>query len=171
MKALGFNLGRLADQDEVDEILDSGALPLVSPESAGVSVELLGNVLLERDDRQLQRCDVSELQRVSAENRLRLNWHRFAERDIDWELLEAAGIKVSANRVADGVESGGSVECRRAANLEDEEVAEVDASCSVQMLGCRFLVVGSPEVDVLRRSGAKPKAQLQGERTLENPAA
>lgn len=39
------------------------------------------------------------------------------------------------------------------------------------MLGCRFLVVGSPEVDVLRRAGAKPKAQLQRERTLENPAA
>jgi len=67
------------------------------------------------------------------------------------------------------VESGGSVECRRAANLE--EVAEVDVGGGDQMLGCRFLVVGSPEVDVLRRSGAKPKAQLQRERALENPAA
>ena len=171
MEALGVDFGRLADQHEVDEILDSGALPLVSSEGAGVSVELLGNVLLKRDDRQLQLCDVGELQRVRTEKRLRLDWRRFAERDIDWELLEPAGIEVGANRVADGVESGGSVECRRAANLEDEEVAEVDMGGGDQMLGCRFLVVGSPEVDVLRRPGAKPKAQLQRERALENPAA
>ena len=63
------------------------------------------------------------------------------------------------------------VECRRAANLEFEEVAEVDASGSVQVPGCPFLVVGSPEVDVLRRSGAKAQSQLQRERALENPAA
>jgi hypothetical protein len=47
----GVNLGHLTDQDEVDEILDSGALPLVSSEGAGVSVELLGDVLLKRNDR------------------------------------------------------------------------------------------------------------------------
>jgi hypothetical protein len=69
------------------------------------------------------------------------------------------------------VESGGSVECRRAANLEVEEVAEVDVGGGDQMVGCRFLVVGSPEVDVLRRPGAKPKAHLQRERALEHPAA
>lgn len=69
------------------------------------------------------------------------------------------------------MEAGGSVECRRAANLEVEEVAEVDASGSAQVLGCRFLVVSPPEVDVFRRSGAKPQSQLQRERALEHPAA
>ncbi len=48
MEALGVDFGRLADQHEVDKILDSGALPLVSSEGAGVGVQLLGNVLLER---------------------------------------------------------------------------------------------------------------------------
>jgi hypothetical protein len=67
-EALGIDFGRVADQNEIDEILDSGALPLVLSEGAGVGVELLGNVLLERVDRHLQRCDVSELQRVRAES-------------------------------------------------------------------------------------------------------
>jgi hypothetical protein len=35
-------------------------------------------------------------------------------------------------------------------------------------LGCRFLVIGTPEVDVLRRSGAKPQSQLQRVRALEH---
>jgi hypothetical protein len=144
METLGVDFGRLADQHEVDEILDPGALPLVLPEGAGVGVELLGNVLLERDDWQLQRCDVGELQRVRAEKRLRLNWRRFAECDIDWELLEPAAIEVGSNRVADGAKASSSVKCRRAANLEVEEVAEVDAGGSIQMLGCRFLVVARP---------------------------
>jgi hypothetical protein len=155
-EALGVELGHLTDQNEVDEILDPGALPLIVPKGAGISVELLGNVLFERNDRKLERCDVSELQRIRAEKRLRLDRRRFAERDVDGKLLEPATGKVGANRVADGVEAGGSVECRGAANLEVEEVAEVDASGSVQVLGCRFLVVGSPQVDVFRRSGGSP---------------
>ena len=134
-------------------------------------MELLGSVLLERYDRQLKLCDVGELQRVRAEKRLHLNWGRFAECDINWELLKPAAIEVGANRVADGLEASGGVECRRTANLEEEEVAEVDVGGGLQMLGCGFLVVGSPEVNVLRRSSAKPKAQLQRERALENPAA
>lgn len=72
-EALGVDFGQLSDQHEVDEILDSGALPLVGPKAAGVGVELLGNVLLERNDRQLQRRDVSELQRIRADKRLRLD--------------------------------------------------------------------------------------------------
>lgn len=62
MEGHGLEFGHLTDQDEVDEILNSGALPLVLSEGAGVGVELLGNVLLERDDWQLQRCDVGELE-------------------------------------------------------------------------------------------------------------
>ncbi|HEX5984693.1 MAG TPA: hypothetical protein VFY69_10840 [Solirubrobacterales bacterium] len=58
------------------------------------------------------------------------------------------------------MEAGGGVECRRAASLEVEEVAEVNAGGSVQVLGYRFLVIGSPEVDVFRRSGAKPQSEL-----------
>ena len=46
-EARGVELGQLADQHEVDEILDPGALPLVVPKGAGVGMELLGDVLLE----------------------------------------------------------------------------------------------------------------------------
>jgi hypothetical protein len=169
--ALGVELGHLTDQNEVDEILDPGALPLLLPIGTGVRVELLCNMLLKRNDRQLLRYDLSELQRVRGEKLLCLDRWRFAERDIDWELLEPAAIEVGSNRVADGAKASSSVKCRRAASLEVEEVAEVDAGGSIQMLGCRFLVVGSPEVDVFRRSGAKPQSQLQRKRPLEHPAA
>ena len=52
-EAGGVEFGQLTDYDEVDEILDPGALSFVLSKGAGVSVKLLGNVLLERDNRQL----------------------------------------------------------------------------------------------------------------------
>lgn len=78
VEALGVDFGQLADQHEVDEVLDPGALPLIVPKGAGIGVELLGNVLLERNGRQLQRCDVCELQRVRNDQQCRaiLGLHR-----------------------------------------------------------------------------------------------
>lgn len=91
--AAGVELSHLTDQHQVDEILDPGALPLIVTKGAGVSVELLGNVLLERNDRQLQRRHLSELQRIRTEKRLRMDRRRFTEGNVDRELLEAAACR------------------------------------------------------------------------------
>jgi hypothetical protein len=51
-----------------------------------------------------------------------------------------------------------------------EEVAQVAQLRCDEVRRCELLIVGAYEVDVLRRSGPLPDAEIERQGTLENPA-
>jgi hypothetical protein len=67
------------------------------------------------------------------------------------------------------VKAGGGVERGRAANLEAEEVAEVECGGGVPVLDRGLFVVGATEIDVLRRAGSKAEPHIERKCSLEHP--
>jgi hypothetical protein len=84
------------DRDKVDEVLGARALALFGAVGAGVSVELLGDALLERHDGQLGRHGGPKHPR--AEQHVGGERRRLGDGDVERELLEASSGKLARHR-------------------------------------------------------------------------
>ena len=78
------------DQHQVDEVLDTGTLPPCRRVQAGVSVQLLRDMILDWKDRHGERCEAdADEDGVGDRQHLGIEEHGL-ESDIDREGIEAA---------------------------------------------------------------------------------
>lgn len=88
-QAAGLEGEQGRDEDQVDEAPGTGG-GMAAGVAAGVGMDLLDHVLLERERRDLDGRDLREAGEIGAAQPLRLHGPWIAETDVDGEVLEAA---------------------------------------------------------------------------------
>ena len=90
-------VGELAHQDDVDEVLRARAR-LVAAVSAGVRVQLFGDVLFEGKSWDLDWVDVGECQEVRRRERVVLTGWVGWQGDVEWKVSNNRPARVAATR-------------------------------------------------------------------------
>jgi hypothetical protein len=137
----------------------------------GVSVDLLGDVLLQGDHGHLDGLYVGEVQEARDWRSFGWGGWPLVEGDVYGELLEASSGDFGGHAVTDGSECFCLVECGGARYIEVEVVVEVDRLRGDESRGRGLLVVCSCEVDVLGCSCPHAESQLKRECSLEHSAS
>ena len=169
--AVGVWSGEVGDQEDVDEVLDAGAVLFLWAVGRCVCVGLLGDVLLYGDHGHFDWLYVGEVQEARDWQSFGGDGWSLVEGDIYGELLEASSGDFGGHAVADGSECFCLVECGGARYIEVEVVVEVDRLRGDESRGRGLLVVGSCEVDVLGCSCPHAESQLKRECSLEHPVS
>jgi hypothetical protein len=156
-------------EDKIDQIFCAAAL-VTLPISSGVCVDLLRDVLFERQDRHFDWLDIGECQEVRRANGFRLPPQRVRESDVDHDFSNRLPPNPARTRYLTATPSSVSPDAPTFSMSKSEEVIEIDSLSGDEVGGGRRFVVAANEVHVFRSPRAFSRPELEGQRSLENPA-
>lgn len=168
-EARGIKRHRLLDEHEIDEIFHPRALATVAVGSR-VCVDLLGDVLLERQDRDLHRIDVCERKKVRSMHALGLPTQGIGETDIERYVLERSAGELRTHPIPNRASVLLLGDPPDLLDREHEEVVERNGLACDEIFGRGFLVVVTNEVHVFRCARAFPHPEVERECAFEDPA-
>lgn len=126
VQAFAVELGEIADQGEIHQVLDARASGATGAVAGGVGVELLCHMLLQCYHGKNRRLDLGESQQIGGGQLIGLDCQALVEWDVDVELLVAPSSQLSTDGVADCPKADCCVESGCATNIEAEEIFEIN---------------------------------------------
>jgi len=154
---------------QVDKVLDARAR-VAAGVAPCVGMNLLGDMLLQGQRRDLRGRDIGEPQQVWATHQLWIGNQSIPEANVNCHILEPASREFCDNVVPYGDTFQQRVELLRPLDGEREVVAEVERLRRDKIDRCRLFVVLAAEIDILRGTEPGSYTKEKSRCTLNDPA-